>query len=181
MENNLERNIYQRAAYNHLKELAPLLDKMDITWWCEAGTCLGAVRDKDFIPHDSDIDIGIVEHSKSEYIKKFLYDKGWAFLREFGTPDNGYEMALSKHGVKVDLFFFYEEGSKLWHSAWVGKKQLFLDFPKDLILPVRREKFLDMEVNLPYNPEEYLTCRYGDWHKIVKDWRWDEDPKCLRK
>lgn len=186
MENIIEtpiegRNTYQRAATSTLRDAAKICDSLGLEWWCEAGTCLGLVRDKDFVAHDSDVDIGILGYDKHQELEEALKKDGWFFKNKFGTPENGYEFAYVKHGVKLDFFFFYEDGAKIWHSAWQAGKQLFLDFPRDIILPVRRERFLDYEVNLPYNKEEYLTCRYGDWQVINKEWNWATDPKCLRK
>lgn len=181
-----ERNIFQRAATPCLKDAARILDELKLNWWCEAGTCLGIVRDKDFIEHDSDIDIGVTDWRKAKLLEDALIKDGFHQIHVYGEPENGYEMAFSKHGVKIDFFFFYHSDKGLWHSAWQGKEQLFLDFKKEDILPTQRVLFIpennvSFEVNLPADTDAYLTARYGDWKEVKKDWKWDIDPLCLRK
>jgi phosphorylcholine metabolism protein LicD len=182
-----ERNIYQRAATPCLKDAAKVLDALGVNWWCEAGTCLGIVREKDFIAHDSDIDIGTTDWERHEEIYRAFIEAGFWEVHTYGKPDDGLEYAFSKHGVKIDIFFFYKAGNKLCHSAWLEDKQLFYDFPKSYIEPTQRAKFVPdhkygvIFVNLPHDTNAYLTARYGDWNKVNKDWRWDIDPLCLRK
>lgn len=181
MEEIFDRNIFQRAATPCLKDAAKLLDSLGANWWCEAGTCLGIIRDGDFIAHDSDIDIGLTDWERAEEIEAAFLKDGFIPIHTYGTYENGYEIALSKHGVKIDLFFFYHAGDKIWHSAWEGDRQLFLDFEAACIEPTQRRDFLGFSVNLPCDTEAYLTARYGDWHIVKKDWNWNLDPLCLRK
>ena len=49
----------KEKAFENLKDVSKILKGHDIKYWLEAGTCLGAYREKDFIAHDTDIDIGI--------------------------------------------------------------------------------------------------------------------------
>ena len=52
-------------------ELAKLLrdevfDKLNLSWYIENGTLLGAWRNGKFIKHDDDFDIGVLINSKEE-------------------------------------------------------------------------------------------------------------------
>lgn len=48
---------YQSALKEMLKDIVEVLDKSDICYFIEGGTLLGAVRHRDIIPWDDDIDI----------------------------------------------------------------------------------------------------------------------------
>jgi len=58
----------------NLKLAIRILEGHGCKWWLEAGTCLGAVRQRAFITYDPDIDIGLPE----KYLK--LWD---VFIKEF--------------------------------------------------------------------------------------------------
>lgn len=42
----------------------------------------------------------------------------------------------------------------------------FLPVPDDVLLPVRRVKFDDIEAYIPHRAEKHLEDEYGDWHQI---------------
>jgi len=43
-----------------------VLDKLNLSWYIENGTLLGAWRNGKFIKHDDDFDIGVLINSKEE-------------------------------------------------------------------------------------------------------------------
>ena len=48
----------EKLAIKALREVKKMLDKHNITYWLDAGTLLGAMRDGKLIPWDNDIDLG---------------------------------------------------------------------------------------------------------------------------
>jgi len=168
-----------KKAQKNLQVIAKILDELDCHWWLEAGTCLGAVRENGIMDHDLDTDIGLTDKDKIWEISKKLLKNGFSLIHDFGAVDNGYEFSWRRLGVKTDFFIFYEEGDILWHSAWKNGKQLFFEFSKDLFEDLKRIEFLGFEANIPNPPEQYLRERYGDWKKVVKEWDWAKDPRCI--
>src|SRR5690554_4224647 len=57
---NHRRNLYlHKNGKRVLIEFDKACEKAGVTYWLEFGTLLGAVRDKNFISHDLDIDTGM--------------------------------------------------------------------------------------------------------------------------
>ena len=174
----------QINAKKNLVDAIQIMTSLGVHWWLEAGTCLGAIREGNFIGYDRDIDIGVFGTEKVNEIKKEFKSKGFKLYHAFGKPENGYEISLIRNDVKLDIFFFYEDKNRniWWHSAWLRDKQLFLDFNKYLFTNLKEIDFLGIKVNVPNPPEKYLVERYGDnWRIPDKNWHWAFDPKCLRK
>lgn len=42
-----------------MKILIDVFDKLELEYWLEAGNLLGVIREKEFIKHDNDIDVGV--------------------------------------------------------------------------------------------------------------------------
>ncbi len=151
-------------------------------WWLDCGTLLGAIRDKDFIDHDLDTDVGILEEDFDDTLVAQLQEKGFRILHIFGTRDYGYEVSLARGGVKTDIFLYYKEKKSRWFACWKngfrnGKSDVIKMVYKDLVIEKRQFiEFLGFEFPALFYVEEYLTARYGDWQVVDKDFRWDKDP-----
>lgn len=180
------QEIDQDAARANLVAVIEALKESDIQiWWLEAGTCLGAIREKRFIPHDFDIDIGMMaaDVAKSEALGDALMAKGFTTntANNGGTPEYGYEISYIRNGINVDFFFFYEEGDTLWHGAWSSEGIHKHIFTKSLFHTLKPIDFLGLQAFVPNPPEQYLEERYGDWKTPRKDWDWKVDPLCVKK
>lgn len=167
-------------SFNLLKRVIKTIEKFKPKWWLEAGTCLGAIRHNNFVPHDTDMDLGIITDDST--FGRILFS-----LRQEGLnvhicklTKEQYEVSITISGCKVDIFRFYEDKDILWHKAGDIENQRY-EFSKYLFDDLKEINFLGIKCFVPNPPEQYLKERYGDWKKINKNWRWEIDPLCLRK
>jgi len=160
-------------------------------WWLEAGTCLGAIRDNNFISWDPDIDIGLdgrdVIHCKT-FIREFQ-EAGFSLYKEWEHKGKKTELSFKRKGVKLDLFFFYRKDNSYWHGVfgpdekgrW-GKNMIFIPvvFSEHLFSNLKEIFFRGKRCFVPYPAEQYLVERYGrDWKKPDKDYKYWKDCKAL--
>src|SRR3989339_381415 len=134
----------KQKALQNLIDLKKIFFVLNIPFWLEAGTCLGAIREKGFIGHDEDIDVGIYSESISETVELtslffHLIESGFRLYHTFGTLDNGFEVAVWRDGIKIDIFWFYPDKDKRIHSAWLNggrnglSDQLIYEYPAEII------------------------------------------------
>lgn len=79
---------HQEKAFEALKELRSLLDENGIGYYLLAGSALGAVRHKGFIPWDDDIDLGIL-YQDIPRLEELLLEKpipGFRFVCNRNDP-----------------------------------------------------------------------------------------------
>jgi len=98
----------ERKAVETLKEVKNVLDNHKITFWLDCGTLLGAIRDKKFIPWDTDIDLCIKDAELYD-LKKAVVD-----LEERGfevyckkRDDLNHSILVTKNQIPVVLFLPY--------------------------------------------------------------------------
>lgn len=132
----LDKDIAKDILINFKK----VVEKNKLIFWLEGGTLLGAVRNKDFIDYDTDIDVRIYYNDIPKLIKSIpeLKENGLDLLR---TSNN--EITFIKNGEYIDIEFI--------KSPTKYTKEL------DTI------NFLNTDFKIPKYIDEYLTIMYGDW------------------
>jgi hypothetical protein len=157
----LETLIYTRDA----------LARLGVRMFLSDGTLLGAIREKDFIAHDTDIDVGVL----IEEVEPHLFN----ILEQLGNS----RFKKGNHGIKfnplgtprVDINFYYREASVRYHVVYVstigrhGKRRRRFyryDYPA---FGLAECEFLGELFFVPTPPEEYLRIQYGNWKVKVQD------------
>jgi hypothetical protein len=182
--------VRRQAAYNGLLLAKRLLEGLGVEFWLCAGTLLGAVREKDLIAHDSDLDLGTWagRPEQEEGIRQAFEENGLRVSNEFGVQGQpGHEYAFSLDGTHLlDIFFFTREGDRCWSALWVDgvcKKGWF-----PLITNLSTLEFLGEKFPVPANYEDILIAEYGkDWRtpelplEMGGTWHWETGPRCVER
>jgi len=144
-------------------EICDIFEKNDIFYFIQAGTLLGAYREKDFIKWDWDVEISLFEKdfiNNYEIIKKELIRNSFKVIHEVKSNESG----------KIDVIKEFDEKSTVFEIvSWsynAKKKEFFrwkINIPEKFLINFQKIYFLGREFNCPSPIELYLEHQYGDW------------------
>ena len=146
-----------------LKELTELIELKEVNYFLSDGVLLGAVREKNFIKWDWDVEITILTES--------IWDKVDSFLEvvkkngfEIGSIDSSYKnfkINLFKNENKYSLNGLIINGEKRVRNSYGYPKELF---EKKEVIEFRGKSY-----PAPYRIEQYLEYQYGDWKTPITE------------
>jgi|GEM_PF-4882273 len=142
-------------ALEALTQLKEIFLKESLSLFMISGTFLGAVREKNFISSDYDIDLGFWE-SEVEISKLVSIIKKYKNFEVKKIDPDGYIIVLKYKSVFIDLFKHYEEDGLIWHATqnhkwWNKKFELSMYEVSGVSFPG------------PKDFECYLSENYTDW------------------
>lgn len=181
---NFSDSEYKDKGIKNLLEAKEIFDSLDMPFFLSNGTLLGAIRDKDFIAHDTDIDLGVCTGDYTPVQAKKLLDaflkKGFTIYGIYGSYAKGYQFSLKNRDIKLDIFFYdYEhigDSPVMTMSVWQSGKRFKYVYPyfhARTLTVLHGESFF-----VPDNYKEYLEAQYGpEWKIPVVDWNCYTSPK----
>jgi len=171
--------VLHEKLYNLMEYFDKLSQEHDIKYWADGGTSLGMIRNKGIIPHDDDIDVGILQEdmdklkSLSEKLKQDNYEIIHYTDVDTNNPlgMNIYKLhKISEPSIWIDYFVYQKENETYnfkddisknsWPNYWYKEKELF---------PLRRYNFGKIKINGSKKPKKYLDRAYPGWKKIRLD------------
>lgn len=157
-----------------LKIFRNTCEKHEVKGWLEYGTLLGAYREKSFIPHDNDLDVGMYADDFSTDFEQTLTISGFKKIHEYylvtvakGTKELT-EVGFAYHGFTIDIFLTKRGGSN--RKAYVYLFDSFDDSPQlkvkyftlPLVEPLQSLTINDEPFLVPDSPDNILKKVYGD-------------------
>jgi hypothetical protein len=179
-----------KRARRLLKILKEYLDSSGIEYHLEGGTLLGLVRDGEFLEWDYDIDISIPSGEAHNFMKNrlTLWLRGYRFSYRKSKFSHGPIREGDVRILKVkDIFSSFLAIFSPWVRRNLLVADVFLKFDdgsdvfwiaKDKVMKVGSHHYRGFETieyngndyKVPLDYEGYLTAKYGDWSKPVKEW-----------
>ncbi len=144
-------------------ELADLLEKHNFGFFLCFGVLLGAVREKNFIPWDWDIEYCVYTKDifeRKDELMKLLTDNGFEIIK----------LDLSFENFKIDLAKYSDPDiSSYTVVGWYRDEDMWkrrtLRIPAKFLDTLETIEFLGRTFKCPSDPEAFLEFQYG------KDWR----------
>lgn len=167
-----------QESFNILKETNNILKKLNLKYYLDGGTLLGAYRDKDFCEDDElDIDLSTLCNFSDykESLKLFFQKEGFSLYHEWDESyylDNfkkisSSQISFEKNKVKIDLMFKKVKNNKIWWTIFDANNVIYKCTPKKYVISdehfYSELYFNEIVFNAPFLIKEYLTFRYGDF------------------
>lgn len=172
---------YGRGVLAHI---SGVLEKHKIPAFATYGTLLGFVRDNGFLPHDDDIDLGVLpgDWTPQRLLKVLLEDEeGFSFLFAFSYNGRVTEFKLQYGKVPIDFFFYEDDGEEFSAGSYHYYPNVKYPTPnansaqrvcEPRIEALGRIRVYGIDFPVPSNTEYVLERLYGNWR--VPDTNWND-------
>lgn len=125
-ENQIDIKHLQACELLIAKEIKRVCEKNNIQFFLVAGTQLGAVRHRGFIPWDDDMDVGMVRDDYDKFVKACKKDLGKDFFFQTWDSDSEYPFSYGKVLLK------HTKIKEIFSEEAHAQKGIFVDvFPFD--------------------------------------------------
>lgn len=178
------RRMLRRRGRATLQRIVDVFDRHQVPGFVAAGSLLGFVRDGGFMPHDDDIDVGVLpgKWTPVRLLRMLVEEEGFKFVFAFRFRNRTVEFKVSWNGVSIDVFCYERQGTDFYCTCFYYFPEI--KYPAENansvwriheynIQAIKRMTFLDMDVPVPSEPEKVVEKLYGaDWR--VPNPNWDD-------
>ena len=182
------QRLLKRHGPEVLRDLAEIFKRHQIPAFAAYGTMLGFVRDHGFIPHDDDMDIGIMPNTMTpQQLLRTLLEKeqGFKALFIFKYKERVVEFKVEYRHIPVDFFFFERSQDEILFPLFFYKEGVHYPTPnansvKILHLPpfkgITTVSVYGCEFPILEDAENALAALYGaNWR--IPDKKWSDDKR----
>ena len=145
-----------------LKEIKKFMDGLGVEFMLFDGVLLGAIREKNFIKWDWDVELAIRVEDIYDQVAILLEeakDSGFSIIN-IDLNYNNFKLNVFKYDTKYSILGFHQFGS-------LRKRKLY-QYPAMFFENTEKIEFLGEKYNVPSPPQKYLTYQYGDDWEIPK-------------
>ena len=156
----LDYKIYMDVIANFISTL----EKNDMMYFMIGGTLLGALRHRDLIPWDAEVDL-IVNTEQISEIQTVLEPLEPDF--KFSATDDGcwrfYSTNSEQEGIHekdwpfINVYEYKSEDGKIYEKSTPD-----VSYPESIVLPLQKLAFGSLKLSAPSNPEEFLKLSHID-------------------
>jgi hypothetical protein len=146
---------------NDFLDLKHIFDKNELLFSLTCGTLLGAVRERNFIEHDIDIDIIIKEEEKLLGIIPEIEQEGFKFIRY--QDDKKYTIyTFIRNNVPIDIYIAIPIGK--YYYLWGGKIR------REFVDEIKRYEVFGEYFLIPKGYRKLLVILYGrNWKTPIEN------------
>src|SRR5690554_4847523 len=170
----------KNQAVENLKTIDSIFRELGVEYWLSNGTLLGVHRDNELIETDSNTDISVNVKTISKDMFQKIKKEGFSLVRFFGKLQDGFMVEIARKNEKTNLFFFYKEEDKWYHSVYKdidGTESLKYDYVFEAF-DLTEVEFKGHKFTIPKNTEDVLNQQYGDnWKTPIENWSATRSPE----
>jgi phosphorylcholine metabolism protein LicD len=176
-------DMFINELYLLLKRTTDLCHENNINYWIDGGTLLGCVREKNQIPYDNDVDLGMLQDDYTKFIKicvpilrkEFNYfceeQAGPGFLKILSAVC-GLQNTDDENNIVspcLDIIVYHNfNGIIAIKERYIRHYYSKFRFLENNLFPLKREYiYKDLKLYGAINPYPYLERCYGDWNKRI--------------
>jgi hypothetical protein len=152
------------------KEALFLIDDIfkavDLRYFLIFGTLLGAIREKDFIVYDDDIDLGIYIEDTDKLINALtILTKDYGFvISKISTSCES--VTIYYQNIIIDIGLFHRDKKVYIYNDFFENK-----IPIRFLDQLEKTNLFNREFLVPYDVENYLSFMYGkNWRVPTQKW-----------
>lgn len=184
----LRQRRLRRNGPEVIRDLATIFNKYQIPAFAAYGTMLGFVREQGFIPHDGDIDIGVLpgEWTPQRLLHVLLeQESGFNVIMILKFRDKVTEFKVIYKDIPIDFFFYREEGGEFLSPIYYYNP--LVEYPSvnansikivhaPLFSSIVKTEVFGIEFPIVSNYKDVLAALYGDgW--VTPDKKWNDDKR----
>ena len=153
----------KQVAKEFLFKVADIFDKHNLKFYLDYGTLLGAIREKDFLSNDSDIDLGSYDRllDNIDLLKKLTIDFQAQGITIRNFWDNTYNSIMSLKYNNEEMDIYHKVRTDKEYVKYGNKVKIV--YPLECLDTLDEITFLGRKIKVPHNAEKYLEHVYGNW------------------